>query len=179
MDKVSEEAAANTVAAVMLTAGADRGYRSLDAFLTWFVAGTAAALGLAVANLDRLQGLVTLAAVQTSLPILGLALLSVLLCKFFGSLICTMAGSMEATFASIKQLEAAGINAPSPQAFREALHRSKPWPLSFLSSASGEANQGRMVMRLMMASGVCAICAALLTVLFWYQLISPGLCQAT
>jgi len=34
-------------------------------------------------------------------------------------------------------------------------------------------------MRLMMASGLFAICSALLTVLFWYQLISPGLRQAT
>jgi len=178
MEKVSEETAANTVVAVMLTAGADRGYRSLDVFLTWFVAGTAAALGLAVANLDRLQGLVTLATVKSSLPILGLALLLVLLCKFCGSVICTMAGSMEATFASMKQLEAAGIDAPSAQAFREALDRSRPWPLRVRRSTKGASNQGRKVMRLMMASGLFAICAALLTVLFWYQLISPGLRQA-
>ncbi|EMI50945.1 hypothetical protein C405_03577 [Stenotrophomonas maltophilia AU12-09] len=95
-------------------------------FPTWFVAGTAATLGLAVANLDRLQGLVTLATVKSSLPILGVALLLVLMCKFCGSVICAMAGYMEATFASMRQLEAAGIDAPSAQAFRDALDRSRP-----------------------------------------------------
>ncbi len=40
-------------------------------------------------------------------------------------------------------------------------------------------NQAKNVMRLMMGRGLFAIILALLTVLFWYQLISPGLRQAS
>lgn len=165
---------ADTMAGIILAAGADKGFRSLDVFVTWFVAGTAAALGLATANIDRLQGLVDLAAIKAGLPTLGTVLILVLLSKFFGSVICTMAGSMDAAFRVLEQFKSLDIPPPSGGEFDAALWRAWPWPLRAWARATGRRrmNQGKKALWLTMLSGLCALAAAALTMYFWYALLA-------
>jgi len=176
MERTDEERAADVVVGVVVAGGADRGFRSLDVFLSWFVAGTAAALGLIAANLDRLQGLVTLSSIKSALPILGAALLLVLIAKFLGSLICTLAGALEATFSGFKAIAEVGMSDVSPEAFAAALERAKPWTQRTWEGlmGGGEQNLGRKAMRLMICSGFCALGAAVLTVCFWVVLLAPS-----
>lgn len=176
MERTNEERAADTVVGIVVAGGADRGFRSLDVFLTWYVAGTAAALGLIAANLERLQGLVTLSSIKSALPILGAALLLVMVAKFLGSLICTLAGALDATFSGFKAIGEVGMNDVSREAFAAALERAKPLTQRMWErlTGGGEQNLGRKATRLMICSGFCALAAAVLTVCFWVVLLAPA-----
>jgi hypothetical protein len=164
---------ADVVVMALLASGADRGFRSLDVFVTWFVTGTAAALGLAAANLDRLQGLVTLPGIKAALPLLLAVLGFVLASKFLGGLICTYAGAIESSMTTLDRLVKLD-QLPDPLAFDAALARATPWPVrawQWLGCRLGVNNRGRQVMWLMVVSGFCASAAAILTVLFWMVLL--------
>lgn len=173
MDTSTKARYADTVVMALLASGADRGFRSIDVFVTWFVTGTAAALGLAAANLDRLQGLITLTGIRAALPLLLAVLGLVLLAKFLGGLICTYAGAVESSMTTLDRLVKLD-QLPDPQAFDEALRRATPWParaFQWMSVKAGMGNRGRQVIWLMTLSGFCANAAAILTVLFWATLL--------
>lgn len=155
----------------VFVAAADRGFRSLDVFVTWFTAGTAAALGLAAANLPKLEGLVSMAAVKAAIPWLGIALLLVLLSKFFGSVICTMAGAAEEGRRLQREALAQGELLPSRDAYLAAARRATPWPLRPFTKPRP---LGRAVMRRLMLSGLSALLAATCVVIFWAVLLSPS-----
>lgn len=175
MAGIDQSRMADALVGQMYTAGADRGFRSLDVFVTWFVAGTAAAMGLIVANLDHVQGLVAITSIRGALPTLGAALVLVLISKFFGSLICTMAGAMEAAVTLMKNNRDAGIPDVTGDALDAAIERAKPWTMKAWERITRQniahTNQGRKAMRLMIASGFCALLAACLTVCFWVTVI--------
>ncbi|MFX1722776.1 hypothetical protein [Stenotrophomonas sp. AS1] len=156
----------------VFVAAADQGFRSLDVFVTWFTAGTAAALGLAAANLPKLQGLISMSAIKSATPWLGVALLLVLISKFFGSLICTMAGAAAESRRIQREAAAAGELLPNAAAFLAAVQRAKPWPLSRFPQRSQP--QGRVVMRRLMFSGLSALMAAACVVAFWFVLLAPA-----
>jgi len=156
----------------IFVAAADKGFRSLDVFVSWFIAGTAAALGLAAANLPRLDGLISMTAIKTALPWLGAALLLVLISKFFGSLICTMAGAADEARRIRREAASAKDALPSPGAFFAAVERAKPWPMRYLTGST--APLGRKVLRNLMCSGLTAIFAAIFVVVFWGVLLGPA-----
>jgi len=173
MDTDTKARYADTVVMSLLASGADRGFRSLDVFVTWFVTGTAAALGLAAANLDRLQGLITLAGIKSAVPLLLIVLGLVLAAKFFGGLICTYAGAVESSMTTLDRLVKLD-HLPDPEAFDAAMRRATPWPVRFwqwLTRKAGAGNLGLQVMWLMTLSGFCASAAAVLTVVFWTVLL--------
>lgn len=155
----------------VFVAAADKGFRSLDVFVTWFTAGTAAALGLAAANLPKLEGLISMTAIKAAVPWLGGALLLVLLSKFFGSVICTMAGAAEEGRRLQREALAQEELLPSREAFVAAARRATPWPLLPFTKPGP---LGRAVMRRLMWSSLAALLAAACVVIFWIVLLSPG-----
>lgn len=164
---------ADVVVMALLASGADRGFRSLDVFVTWFVTGTAASLGLAAANLDRLQGLIALPGIKAALPLLLAVLGCVLVSKFLGGLICTYAGAVESSMNTLDRLVKLE-QLPDPLAFDAALDRATPWPVRMWQWGGrklGIDNKGRQVAWLMVTSGFFASAAAILTVLFWMVLL--------
>jgi|EndMetStandDraft_8_1072994.scaffolds.fasta_scaffold314758_2 hypothetical protein len=172
-----DDGIANAFVASILAAGADKGYRSLDVFVTWFFAGSAAAMGLAAANSDKLSWLISTKGIREGLPLFGFILLLVLISKFFGSLICTMAGAMEASVGVMRQFNEIRVPAVGLSALAAALRRARPWPLRALAwvwtllNCGRKPNLGKVVIWFLMISGFCALSAACLTVLFWAQLL--------
>ncbi len=177
MDTGPDEGIANAFVASILAAGADRGFRSLDVFVTWFVAGTAAAMGLAAANADKIQWLVDTDRIRDGMPWFGLVLGLVLISKFFGSLICTMAGAMEASVGVMRQFDEIRVPVVGLAAFEAALHRARPWPLRLLAwilklcNCGRKPNLGKVVTWLLLGSGLCAMGAAGITVSFWVRIL--------
>lgn len=169
---VDDPGVADQLVGDIFVAAADKGFRSLDVFVTWFTAGTAAALGLAAANLPRLEGLISLSAIKSAIPWLGGALLLVLLSKFCGSLVCTMAGVAGEARRIRREAASAKEALPSPAAFFAAVERAKPWPVRHFTGSS--APIGRKVMRTLMWSGLSAILAAGCVVVFWCLMLKPA-----
>jgi len=156
----------------ILAAAADKGFRSLDLFVTWFTAGTAAAVALAVANLPNLAGLISLAAVKAALPWLYFALLLALISKLFGVVVSTAAGAAEQIRRLRREAVAEG-EALSADAFSQAMDRAKPWPMRCLDLGGG-VPFGRKVLRTLMVSGLAAFLASGCVVVFWMVLLSPA-----
>jgi len=154
-------------------AAADKGFRSLDVFVTWFTAGTAAALGLAAANLERLEGLISLVTIKSAMPWLAGALMLVLFSKFLGSMVCTMSGAADESRRIRREAAAAKEPLPSPTSFQAAVERATPWPLFYLLGRAGLP--GRRVMRILMWSGLSALLACACVVIFWGVLLKPAL----
>jgi len=169
---VNDAAVADHHVAQVFVAAADQGFRSLDVFVTWFTAGTAAALGLAAANLPKLEGLISMSAIKLATPWLGAALLLVLISKFFGSLICTMAGAVGESRKIQREAVAAGELLPNAAAYWAAVQRAKPWPFSRFPPRSQPL--GRVVMRRLMFSGLSALMAAACVIAFWCALLAPA-----
>ncbi len=169
-EQSESEQFADAVVSFMHVAGADRGYRSLDVFSTWVAAGTAAALGLAVANLNELQGFVALADIKAGAPWLLGAFALVLFSKLLGSVICTTAGSMQAAFSVQEQIVKNGGSMPSPSEFSAALHRGRPWPLRIgpRFDVRTPSAVGRRTLWLLMLSSASAIIAVGLILRFWF-----------
>jgi len=140
--------------------------------VTWFTAGTAAALGLAAANLERLTGLISMAAIKSAMPWLAAALLLVLSSKFLGSLICTMSGAADEARRIRREATAAEEALPSVSAFLAAADRAKPWPIRHFTG--GRAPVGRKVLRLLMLSGLSALLSCAAVVIFWAVLLTPA-----
>lgn len=171
-DTTSEERAADQYVGEVLVAAADKGFRSLDVFVTWFTAGTAAAVGLFAANLPNLGGLIALPAIKSAMPWLGAALVLVLISKFFGSLICTMAGVADEVRRIRREVTSTGEAMPSADAFFAAAERATPWPVRCFTAKGGPL-LGRKVLRTLMISGLTALLAAGCVVIFWGVLLSP------
>ncbi|WP_295381746.1 hypothetical protein ACN9MD_05830 [Stenotrophomonas maltophilia] len=177
MENGSKDGLADAFVASILAAGADKGFRSLDVFVTWFVAGTAAAIGLAAANFEKLDWVVTPAHLKAELPYIGTILVLVLISKFLGSLICTMAGAMDATLSVMRRYDEIDVPVVDVDAFEAALRRSRPWPLRVAAwswkriASERKPNLGRVVTWLLMASSSCAIAAATLTIKLWVSLL--------
>ncbi|WP_312328454.1 hypothetical protein [Stenotrophomonas sp.] len=153
-------------------AAADKGFRSLDVFVTWFTAGTAAALGLAAANLDRLAGLISMAAIKSAMPWLAVAWILVLAAKFLGSLICTMAGAANEARRIRREATSAEEDLPSRRAFLAAAERAKPWPIGHFTGGNGPI--GRKVMRILLWSAISALLSCVCVVIFWGVLLTPA-----
>jgi len=170
--RIWEEAVADQHVGEVFIAAADKGFRSLDVFVTWFTAGTAAALGLAAANLERLTGLISMAAIKSAMPWLAAALLLVLASKFFGSLICTMAGAADEARRIRREATNADEALPSGPAFLAAVERAKPWPIRHITGGRGPT--GRKVLRILMWSGLSALLSCASVVIFWGVLLTPA-----
>ena len=169
----AHDGAADQYVGEIMVAATDKGFRSLDVFVTWFTAGTAAAIGLAAANLPNLGGLISLPAIKSAMPWLGAALILVLVSKFFGSLICAVAGAADEARRIRREVEASGEAMPSPEAFFAAIEKATPWPIRYFT-ARGGVPLGRKVLRTLMVSGITALLAAGCVVVFWGVLLSPS-----
>ncbi len=156
----------------MNVAGADQGYRSLDAFGNWCAAGTAAAVGLGIANLEKLRGLVEVSDVRHGLPWLGAAFMLLLAAKLLGSLLATMAGSLKTAF-SVQDQMAKGGGMPSEADFQAAVQRGKPWPLRLLPNADmrDPSRLGRRALWFLMISSSCTLSAIALIIAFWFRVL--------
>lgn len=178
MQSDENDGVADAFVANILAAGADKGFRSLDVFVTWFVAGTAAAVGLAAANLEKLTWVITPSRLQAELPCLAVILLLVLGSKFLGSLICTMAGAMEAAVSVMRRYDEINVPIVGIGAFEAARRRAMPWPALATEWAWAKLtgrrrpNLGRVVTWLLIGSGSCALVAACLTAKFWISLLA-------
>lgn len=156
----------------ILAAAADKGFRSIDLFVTWFTAGTAAAAALAVANLPNLVGLISLQAIKAAMPWLYFALLLVLISKLFGVLVSTAAGAAE-QIRRLRREAATEEEVLSAEAFSQAMDRAQPWPMRCLDLGGG-VPFGRKVLRTLMVSGLAAFLATGCVVVFWVILLSPA-----
>lgn len=170
--QLMEDAIANHHVGEIFVAAADKGFRSLDVFVTWFAAGTAAALGLAAANLDRLTGLVSLTAIKSAMPWLGGAMLLILVSKFLGSLVCTMAGAADEARRIRREAVNANERIPSGASFVAAVERATPWPVRWLTRR--RVPLGRRVMRILMGSGFAALVSCVFVVIFWGVMLAPA-----
>src|SRR5688572_2899082 len=78
-----------------IVAGADKGFRSLDTFVGWFIGGTGALFGLLIANVDKVSEFISPNELGAIVPKVVCAFGLILFAKFLGSLICTRAGALE------------------------------------------------------------------------------------
>lgn len=105
---------------------ADKGYRSLDSFVSWFVAGVGASLGLIVANLDKISPYIQFGALKWALGLVVVALVLVGIAKFFGSIVCASAGGMERALSEIDAWRERGWDFPSDRALDHAREQGTP-----------------------------------------------------
>lgn len=177
MEEQASHTMADYAAARVLVAAADKGYRSMEVFVAWFTAGTAAALGLAAANVDKLHPLVSIGDIRSALPMLGAILVLVLGSRLFGSVICTLAATMQAGGELFRDSNELGQMEIDRAEFLAAIERSTPWPVRRVQKLwrwgrrGAPANFGKTAIWLLMASNGSAIVAAALTVLLWFKLL--------
>lgn len=144
---------------------ADKGYRSLDTFASWFIGGTGALFGLLIANLDKLTPFVTAHEFADIVPKVVWAFGLVLTAKFFGSLICARAGSLEPAVHAPEQVPQ---QAELEAAYRAAL----PWPMRFIFALlpPEPGRMARCTVWWLMIAGLSSIAAAVLVICAWLQL---------
>lgn len=157
-------------AAQALIQGADRGYRSLDTFATWFVGGTGAMLGLILAggNTDALLPTATLPAVLWRAAIaFGL----ILVAKFFGAIICSRAGGMEVAIQQMKEWREAG-DSVDPEKYYKAVLGCMPWWMRKLHELRRQTTPGlaRTTMWQGLIAGVSTMAACGIMVTIWWEL---------
>lgn len=155
--------AANLVRLVSFAA-ADQGFRSLDTFATWFVGGTAAAVGLMIANFDKIEPIVSGLDLQWTLVKVVIALGLIGVAKFCGSLVCTMARGSERALEVFDAWQKRGIPTPSFEAFEAARDAAVPapfrWlPKSFRHKSYSATLQARQVMVFLMIAGMSTLTA--------------------
>lgn len=161
----SEEAKqAATLTRMASFAAADQGFRSLDTFASWFVGGTAAAVGLMIANFEKIEPFVGNLDLQWALVKVVIALGLVGAAKFFGSLVCTMARGAERVLEVVDQWEKRGWPIPSEKALQAAGEAALPAPLSwvpkkFMKRSYEPLAQARQIMRFLMFAGLSTLTA--------------------
>lgn len=157
-------------AAQTLIQAADRGYRSLDVFATWFVGGTGAMLGLIVAggNTNALLPSATLPAVLWRAAVaFGL----ILIAKFFGAIICSRAGGMEVAIQQMKEWREAGVSV-DPEKYYKAVQRCMPWWMRKLHELRRQTTVGlaRTSMWQGLIAGLSTVAACAIMVSIWWEL---------
>lgn len=125
-DETQEKHQAEQLMSLALLASADKGFRSLDSFVGWFVGGTGAAVGLILANLNDLKPY--MGAVDLSAVILRVvfAFVAVVIARFLGSIICTVAGAAEKVFDVMDSWQRRGWPLPSSEALQSAREEAMP-----------------------------------------------------
>lgn len=143
-------------------AAADQGFRSLDTFASWFVGGTAAAVGLMIANFEKIEPFVidlnlqwTLAKVVIALGLVGVA-------KFFGSLVCTMARGAERVMEVVDLWDKRGWPIPSEHSLQAARNAALPAPFRWLPKKAMQRSydataQARQIMSFLMIAGLSTL----------------------
>lgn len=162
------ERAANLVRLVSFAA-ADQGFRSLDTFATWFVGGTAAAVGLMIANFEKIQPVIGSLDLQWTLVMVIIALGLIGVAKFFGSLVCTMARGAERALEVFDAWQKRGLAIPSVEAFEDAREAALPapfrWiPKRFRHKSYSATVQARQVMAFLMIAGLSTLTAVALVI---------------
>lgn len=109
-------------------AAADQGFQSLDTFASWFVGGTAAAVGLMIANFEKVEPYVGGLDLQATLSKVVIALGLVGVAKFFGSLVCTMALGADRGLEVLDAWQKRGLPIPSAASFETARGAALPAP---------------------------------------------------
>lgn len=142
-------------------AAAHQGFRSLDTFASWVVAGTAAALALMVANFDKVEPLLLGMNLQASAIKLVVALGLIGVAKFFGSLITTMAQGAERVQEVAERWKG---DFPSDEALAAATHAALPAPFRWLSKkflrrSHDPIRQARQIMWFLMIAGLSTLTA--------------------
>lgn len=145
-------------------ASANQGFRSLDNFASWFAGGTAATLGLIVANWDKVQRLIPTFNIKGALISVIISLGLVAIAKFLGSLITTMAQGAEKVLDIVVDWQERGQAIPSSSAIQVASAATVPAPLRWFPmkwqlSASDPVIQSRLVMRFLMIAGFSTLVA--------------------
>ena len=156
----------------MVAAGADRGYRSLDNFVSWFVGGTAALFGLLIGNLDKVNPYISIDELRAIIPRIICAFGLVLFAKFLGSLICTRAGALERALEVSKAWQDRGWDLPNQQQFTDAQAEVLPTPLKLIfkilpPSVAAQANR---TLWWLMIAGLSSLVAAGLVISAWIEL---------
>lgn len=162
------ERAQNLVRLVSFAA-ADQGFRSLDTFATWFVGGTAAAVGLMIANFDKIRPIAGNVDLQWTLVMVIIALGLIGVAKFFGSLVCTMARGAERALEVFDAWQKRGMPVPSVEAFEAAREAALPapfrWiPKRFRHKSYGATVQARQAMAFLMIAGFSTLTAVVLVI---------------
>lgn len=145
-------------------AAADQGFRSLDTFASWFVGGTAAAVGLMIANFEKIEPFIGSLDLQWTLVKVVIALGLVGVAKFFGSLVCTMARGTERVLEIVEQWEKRGWPIPSEKALQAAREAALPAPFNwvpkkFMQRSYDPLAQARQIMRFLMLAGLSTLTA--------------------
>lgn len=145
-------------------AAADQGFRSLDTFASWFVGGTAAAVGLMIANSEKVEPFVTSLDLQWALIKVVVALGLVGVAKFFGSLVCTMARGTERVLEVVDLWEKRGWPIPSSEALQAARDAALPIPFRWIPKKLARRSddplvQARQIMRFLMIAGLSTLTA--------------------
>lgn len=148
----------------LILAGADKGFRSLDTFVGWFVGGTGAAMGLIFANLDTLFPYVHRVDLASVLIKVAVAFGLVVIAKFFGSIICSAAGSAEQASRILDARAERGASIPSLEAIQKAKAVSTPWLLKVAARLMlGDERPSMIAKRIasaLMLAGLLSIAAA-------------------
>lgn len=128
-------------------AGADRGFRSLESFVGWFVGGAAAVIGLLIANLDQLLPFVSEVDIGAMLRKIAVAFGLVVVAKFLGSLISTAAGSAEQAHTILRERLARGEAMPPLVALIAAKKKGTPRVVQALGRWIGGDNEPSILSR--------------------------------
>lgn len=151
-------------------AAADQGFRSLDTFASWFVGGTAAAVGLMIANFEKIEPFVNSLDLQRALVMVVAALGLVGIAKFFGSLVCTLARGTERVLAVLDQWEKRGWPIPSAEALQAAREATLPAPFKWIPKKFRQRSddplvQARQIMRFLFIAGISTLTAVVFVIL--------------
>ena len=148
----------------MMVAGADKGFRSLDTFVGWFVAGTGAVMGLLLANLDKLTPYLQHVDLGSVIRRVVIAFGLVVVAKFLGSLICTAAGAASEAESILEARLKRGAPTPSVAAIFSAKKSGTPRVLQFLGRIIGgdddPATLSRRITSALAAAGFLSLLAA-------------------
>lgn len=151
----------------MFVGGADKGFRALDVFVSWFVGGTAAAVGILIANIDTVSTFIPPYTLGTVLRRVVLAFACVMIAKFLGSLICARAGSLEAARDVIMLWREIGQSGPGGDDIELARKEALPLPMRLREKwLNGHTNNAQViakrVMYQLMAASFLSLLAACL-----------------
>lgn len=166
---VCDAARAADLVRLVSFAAADQGFRSLDVFASWFVGGTAAAVGLMIANIEKIEPFVGELNLQAELVKVVIALGLVGVAKFFGSLVCTMARAAERALEVSDAWQKRGMPMPSYEAFEIAREAALPAPFRWIPKhlmrrSYAPAVQARQVMSFLMIAGLSTLTAVTLVI---------------
>jgi hypothetical protein len=163
---------AEALASSMIIRAADRGYRSMDQFVTWFVGGTGALVGLILAGGNLMAPMLPSGTLRGVLWRVAVSFLLALLAKFFGSLVCARAGGAEAAALQMKEWKESGADPVFREDFESAFLRCQPSWLRWYQKnrvRTPTALAARTVTYGVIA-GTCAIVSCAIVASVWFEL---------